>query len=62
MRSATVRSEWQIYLDEPVETGSDYLGYWLSNKSRFPALCSLTLSPLHTKLSTADVERYFSIS
>ena len=62
MRSATVRSEWQIYLDEPVETGSDYLGYWLSNKSRFPALCSLASSFYHTKLSTADVERCFSIS
>lgn len=59
MRNATVRSEWQIYLDEPVETGSDYLGHWLSNKSRFRALCSLALSFYHTKLSTADVERCF---
>ena len=62
MHHASIKSEWQIYLDEPVEARSDYLGYWLGNRSRFPALCSLALSLYHTKLSTADVERCFSIS
>ncbi|CDO95905.1 unnamed protein product [Kluyveromyces dobzhanskii CBS 2104] len=56
------KDEWQIYLGEPLEKEKDFLSYWLENQSRFPALCSLALAFYHTKLSTADVERSFSIS
>ncbi|QEU61072.1 hypothetical protein KDRO_D07700 [Kluyveromyces lactis] len=56
------KDEWQIYLGEPLETEGDFISYWLENQSRFPALCSLALAFHHTKLSTADVERSFSIS
>lgn len=56
------KDEWQIYLQEPLETDLDFIDYWLDNQSRFPALCRLALAFYHTKLSTADVERSFSIS
>ncbi|SCV05731.1 putative transposase of the Rover1 hAT-like family [Lachancea nothofagi CBS 11611] len=60
--SRATKNEWQIYLNEPLETENSYLDYWLANQNRFPALCSLALSFFHTKISTADVERCFSIS
>ncbi|SCV04238.1 putative transposase of the Rover1 hAT-like family [Lachancea nothofagi CBS 11611] len=60
--SRAIKDEWQIFLDEPLDTESSYLEYWLANQNRFPALCSLALSFFHTKISIADVDRCFSIS
>ncbi|SCV01976.1 putative transposase of the Rover1 hAT-like family [Lachancea mirantina] len=57
-----VQDEWQLYLREPAEKGQFYVDYWLTNQGRFPALSSLALSFYNTKLSTADVERCFSVS
>lgn len=56
------KSEWELYLEEPVHHDIDYLEYWLMNQDRFPFLFQLALSFYHTKLSTADVERCFSVS
>ncbi|SCU92155.1 putative transposase of the Rover1 hAT-like family [Lachancea sp. 'fantastica'] len=60
--SISVKDEWENYLREPIEPSIGFLEYWLKNQSRFPALCSLALSFYYTKLSTADVERCFSVS
>lgn len=54
--------EFEQFNREPVETDVDYINYWLDNQYRYPKLSRLALSLYHSKLSTADVERCFSIS
>lgn len=56
------KSEWELYMEEPIQNDIDYLDYWLANQDKYPTLFQLALSFFHTKLSTADVERCFSIS
>lgn len=56
------KTEWEVYLEEPVQNDVKYLDYWIANQGRYPCLFELALSFHHTKLSTADVERCFSVS
>lgn len=56
------KNEWELYLEEPIERDLSYVDYWIANQDKYPTLCHLALSFYHTKLSTADVERCFSIS
>ncbi|CUS24996.1 putative transposase of the Rover family [Lachancea quebecensis] len=54
--------EWECYNKEPLDSRYDFIHYWMVNRGGFPRLCALALSFYYTKLSTADVERCFSIS
>ncbi|SCU81771.1 putative transposase of the Rover1 hAT-like family [Lachancea sp. 'fantastica'] len=54
--------EWERYNQEPLDSRFDFIHYWMANREKFPRLSSLALSFYYTKLSTANVERCFSIS
>ncbi|QLL30217.1 hypothetical protein HG536_0A00340 [Torulaspora globosa] len=56
------KNEWECYLEEPIQTDISYLDYWIANQDRYPGLFELALSFYYTKLSSAHVERFFSIS
>lgn len=52
----------RFFLSDKTDSSLDFVDYWLKNRERFPKLSILALSYYHVKLSTADVERCFSIS
>ena len=57
-----VLGEWEAYNNLPLDDRHDFVTYWIKNYQKFPLLSRLALSFHYTKLSTADVERCFSIS
>lgn len=57
-----VKTERELYLEELIDADIDYLDYWLDTQDRYSNLFNLAMSLYHRKLSTADVERCFSIS
>lgn len=56
------RSEWELYMGEPIDENADFLKYWLRSQRRFPKLAKLALSLHNSRISTADAEAWFCMS
>ncbi|QLQ81637.1 hypothetical protein HG537_0F03980 [Torulaspora globosa] len=62
LNATDFRSEWELYLREPIQDNINYLDYWIANQDRYPGLFELALSFHYTKLSTAEIETSFSVN